>query len=410
MQPREIARAHYSAIAAVRAAVVESYGVWDDVLSLTVLRSPGIKKCMEMHYNVWASEPDNPENGVLAEYFITAHDSKDDRKWRRRVMRRYSVAMHVRFGSMGLKTFWAYGMIDKVVLDSVKAVLEARKEARRNLLESRVASEHLAPEEAAAAERRMDEDQHRRTQQARRARHSAKSAQNYALRREAAAQLGGACHWCTKQSQPHRTRCLVCMHLVCDRCTYQDSEGTWYLLCRSCETRRGSGNLEEAGRVARYPKPSRCSKAHGPSDPDHYGNLVECEECCRWICVACARDDGPPQVCRQCPERMRRQGQLKGPSLVNPCRNTGQGKGDVQGKGKRQQGKGEKGGKGGKRKGPLTMGVAMAMTDYARELTEQGGGVVVVVVVGVGEGVGSGSGLVVGRGTEAAAKQSSAQR
>jgi hypothetical protein len=234
LEAREQSKSHYRGSAWARAAVVGmGYGCWDDVLELMVLQSPGVQKCKEMHYNVW-------RNGVLERFFTEEHGGKDDRSWRRRVMRRYTVAMHVRFGARGLDTFWRYGMVTWPMLDAISVVIAAREEARRAAVaaHSRVAATHLAPEEVAED---MEQQQRQLTKQARAARHRAKTASNRARREEATRQPGGMCQWCGRQQHPCRTQCWVCEKLTCDRCTYHDSEDRKYLLCNSCFARRGSG-------------------------------------------------------------------------------------------------------------------------------------------------------------------------
>jgi hypothetical protein len=97
VEAREQSESHYRGFAWARASVVRmGYDRWDDELQLHVLQCLGVRKCQDLHYNVWVYEADNPENGVLERLFTEEHGGKDDRSWQRRVMRRYGVAMHVR--------------------------------------------------------------------------------------------------------------------------------------------------------------------------------------------------------------------------------------------------------------------------------------------------------------------------
>ena len=366
VETRTRAEHHFRGISYARACIINlGYGHWDDVLETTVLQSPGITKCKEMHYNIWANELDNPENGVLERLFIEEHGGQDNREWRRRVQRRYNVAMHVRFGARGLRTFWKYGVVTEQMLDAIRVVIRARQEARREAVaaHSRVAPTHLAPAEVAQD---MDKERQKANQRARRARHQATTAKNRVRREDAARRPGGACAWCYRQQNPYRSECLVCEKLICDRCTYWDSEDCKYLLCNVCFQRRGhSGPLEIVGRVDRHPKPSRCDKALDADDMTGHvegGVLVECVECCRWLCARCACDDGPPHRCRLCPELQRRSGGVIGISLVNPLRPGD--RGCNQGKGGQQTRKGK-----GKR---ITRDVAEWWQQHADELTAKG--------------------------------------
>ena len=329
-----------------------------------MFQDPGIKKCRELHYDIWASEPDNPESGVLDRLFAEEHGGKNDRRWRRRVRRRYTVAMHVRFGSWGLTTFWKYGMVNQTMVEAITEVINARSCARQEAVaaHSRVAPTHLAPDEVAQD---LDKQQREANRQARQARHKARTASSRAMREEAARQPGGMCGWCTWQSHPRRTKCLVCSKLICDRCTYFDAEERKYLLCRSCFSRRGAGPLDPEGRVKRHNQPLRCDKALDSVDDAAHprGDLVECEDCWRWLCTRCARDDGPPNRCRgQCPELRKRQGN-SGPSLLSPFNQP-----------REQKGKGQDKGKGHKRgkKGGVTRQVVEEMQRHADELTQKG--------------------------------------
>jgi len=285
-------------------------------------------------------------------------------------------------------------MVTWPMLDAISVVIAAREEARRAAVaaHSRVAATHLAPEEVAED---MDQQQRQLTKQARAARHRAKTASNHARREEATQQPGGMCQWCGRQQHPCRTQCWVCEKLICDRCTYHDSEDRKYLLCNSCFARRGSGPLEVEGRVVQHSKPSRCDKALDDMTGHVNGSdLVECTECYRWLCALCARDDGPPHRCRVCPEVSKRQGNLQGPSLLSPFSGRqGKGKGE-----KNKGGKGNEKGKGKKGKGKVTHEVAWQLQDFANELTQKGASaaaarvVVVVVVVVVVDRVGGGGG------------------
>ena len=327
IEPRERSVAHYAAIASVRGQVVSEAGKYDDLLGLTILRGLGIKKCMELHYNLWISEPDNDEGRNLQNIFVQEHKGKDDRKWRRRCMRRYAAAMDTRFGYRGLQTYWCYGMVDEKICEAIVAVAAERKRIREQALAGHSAgysagaasssgaasnssaapalpAAHPAPTPGGVASARpapspagMDESLHRETLRARKARHTAKSASNYALRRTAGQQPGGPCALCWTMATI-RTRCLVCHAVVCDACAYVDEGGTRYLLCRACEARRGSGSLDVPGRVSRHPmplcprgatKPPRLATAQATSRETSWSAWSVTDGCAQLACATTGR-------------------------------------------------------------------------------------------------------------------------